>query len=92
MTSAEVGGSKAEKAETCPWLDSRQPSAKRLAVPISNCLLTKHRRLAQYPVAHLRNGSTMILTTDHTLTARGLSAQVCECVSVAKKSKKQSLI
>ena len=34
----------------------------------------------------------MILTTDHMLTAKGLRAQACACVSVANKSKKQSLI
>ena len=34
----------------------------------------------------------MILITDHMLTAQGLSTLVCVCVSVAKKSKKQSLI
>ncbi len=34
----------------------------------------------------------MILTTDHMLTVLGLTAQACACVSVAKKSKKQSLI
>ncbi len=34
----------------------------------------------------------MTLTADHMLTAKGLSAQACACVSVAKKSKKQPLI
>lgn len=34
----------------------------------------------------------MIPNTDHMLTAMGLLAQACACVSVAKKSKKQSLI
>jgi hypothetical protein len=34
----------------------------------------------------------MILSTDHMLTAEGLSALACVCVSVAKKFKKQSLI
>ncbi|CAH0125791.1 hypothetical protein SRABI112_00055 [Pseudomonas mediterranea] len=34
----------------------------------------------------------MILTTDHMLSAKGLCAQACACVSVAKKSKKQPLI
>lgn len=34
----------------------------------------------------------MIISTDHMLTAMGLFAQACACVSVAKKSKKQPLI
>jgi len=34
----------------------------------------------------------MILTTDHMHSAKGLRAQACACVSVAKKSKKQPLI
>lgn len=54
--------------------------------------LTKAPHSVHYRAVPLRNGSTMILITDHMLSAKGLCAQACACVSVAKKSKKQPLI
>ncbi|MBC3495718.1 hypothetical protein HU764_012030 [Pseudomonas sp. SWRI100] len=83
----------ADTAETEPQRGTAHDSRPRCKPRFDEkCLLTKHSRLTHYRVAPLRNGSPMILITDHMLTAKGLSAQACACVSVAKKSKKQSLI
>jgi hypothetical protein len=55
-------------------------------------------RLTAKPIAehylphNLRNGHPMFQTHDHSPAQPGFFAQVCACVVVAKKSKKQSLI